>query len=196
MNFNVEYESKIVSVKGELRYFVLFIDVRKSRQIIEVSKKVFLQFFGVHSRTANRNQYLIVHKEHEQLIEQVVTKEEYKHYQSFKSIQIRESSIYDRYIEHMELNESQLYRKAFKEHTAIIDQIYHNDLVKGLYKEVLLLPKVQRRRVVLHYFKGYSLAQIAYLEHCSKSSIQCSITIAIRTLKGRMEKYILGRPYD
>lgn len=106
-----------------------------------------------HRHITNCNQYLIVHQERSSLVAKEVIKEEYKHYQSFKSIQIRESSIYDRYIEHRELNEAQLYRKDLKEHTIVIDKIYHNDLVNGLYKEIFLLPKITPKNCKNTFFE-------------------------------------------
>ena len=71
----------------------------------------------------------------------------------------------------------------------MVELLYKEDMVKALYEAIASLPEVQRRRLILHYIDGLSLAQIAQKEHCAKSSIQCSIRIALHALYEKLEKF-------
>lgn len=52
-----------------------------------------------------------------------------------------------------------------------------------LHKVIDKLPKVQRRRIMLRYFHGLSLSDIAKIEGISKVSVKSSIDQALRKLK-------------
>ncbi len=59
-----------------------------------------------------------------------------------------------------------------------------------LHKVIDKLPKVQRRRIMLRYFHGLSLSDIAKIEGISKVSVKSSIDQALRKLKNMSnEKY-------
>ena len=75
------------------------------------------------------------------------------------------------------------------DHDDMVELLYKEDMVKALYEAIASLPEVQRRRLILHYIDGLSLAQIAQKEHCAKSSIQCSIRIALHALYEKLEKF-------
>ena len=46
-----------------------------------------------------------------------------------------------------------------------------------------MLPEVQRRRLLLYYFGGYTYDQIAQMEGCTKMAVKFSIDIAIKKLR-------------
>lgn len=192
MNGKKEYASLIKISKEDTKYYIVFHDVNKRLNCIQVTEEIFLQFFGIHqhNKDLQKEHYYIVYENHEVSIKKEVTKEEYRMYQSFRSIEIREQHIYDRYMEHYEQTEEMLYHKRTqKNHDDIVELLYKEDMVKALYKAIASLPEVQRRRLILHYLDELSLAQIAQKEHCTKSSIQCSIRIALHALYARLEKF-------
>lgn len=187
-----DYTPLIRVVKEHTKYFIEFKDVHMKLNRIQVTEEVFLQFFGIHqhNKDSKKEHYYIAYENHEASIKKEVTKEEYCMYQSFRSIEIREQHIYDRYLEHYEQTELMLYHKRMlKDHDNMVDLLYKEDMVKALYKAIASLSEVQRRRLILHYIDGLSLAQIAQKEHCAKSSIQCSIRIALHALYARLEKF-------
>lgn len=187
-----DYTPFISVVNEQINYFIDFKDVHMKLNHIQVTEEVFLQFFGIHQRVKglHENHYYIVYENDDYNIKKEVTKDIYYQYQSFKSMDIHEKNIFDRYIEHSELSEAKLYKKSrIKNTESMIDCLYKESVIKALYKAVASLPEVQKRRLILHYRKGLSLAQIAQKEHCSKSSVQCSIRIAINALKEKLNKF-------
>lgn len=184
-----EYIPFIKTVENQQQYYIEFEDVYGKRNCIQVTETIFLQFFGIHQHARNEH-YYIVYESNDHSIKKEVTKDKYYQYQSFKSMDIHEKNIFDRYIEHKELSEAMLYQKSRKKNTeSIIDHLYKESVVKALYKAIASLPEIQKRRLILHYQKGLSLAQIAQKEHCSKSSVQCSIRIALNALKEKLNKF-------
>lgn len=192
MDNKEEYIPLIKAVKKQPQYYIEFEDVHGKRNCIQVTKTIFLQFFGIHRHVRNEHEehYYIVYENNDYCIKKEVMRDEYYQYQSFKSMDIREKNIFDRYIEHKELSEAMLYQKSRKKNTgSIIDHLYKESVAKALYKAIASLPETQRRRLVLHYLKGLSLAQIAQEESCSKASVQCSIQTALSTLNKKMKKF-------
>ena len=51
-------------------------------------------------------------------------------------------------------------------------------MYQKLHKAIALLPEVQRRRIRLYYFEGYSFEQIAQIEGCKHPAIIKSINAA------------------
>jgi len=46
-----------------------------------------------------------------------------------------------------------------------------------------MLPAPQRRRVILHYFEGYTYEQIAMIEGCTHQAVNKSVLAAEKKLK-------------
>ena len=159
---------------------------------IRVSKEIFLQFFGVHKQILinGSKHYFIVYKNQEYIVFNELPKEEYCIYQSFVSMEIREQNIYDRYIEHKEVSENNLFHKGVNKDTNdIVSILYEAEIHRALYEAIESLSIIQKRRLSLHYQNGLSLAQIAQKERCSKSSVQCSIQSALATLNKKLKKF-------
>ena len=187
-----EYIPYIKEDNGEIEFTIQFKNIHGNKTNVKVTKAVFLQFFGIHQHVKNGHEdhYFIVFKDRNFLIKQELSLYEYNQFQSFKSIAIHEQNIYDRYIEHCELSETKLYhRKGDNDADSVIDYLNKESIIKELYETLESLPEIQKRRLVLHYLNDLSLAQIAEIEHCSKSSVKCSIMIACRTLNKKLKKF-------
>lgn len=52
-----------------------------------------------------------------------------------------------------------------------------------LHTTIGKLPDIQRRRVLLHYFGGYTYERIAEMEGCTKMAVKFSIDIAVKKLR-------------
>ena len=116
-------------------FYLLFKDYKGSLHKVEVTKEVFLQFFGVHKMINNQNQkkYLIVYRDAFNVVEKELTEKEYKEFQSFKSMQIKESNIYERYIEHYELDDYSLHKRLKeKNQKDIVGDLFHEMLINKL----------------------------------------------------------------
>jgi len=60
-------------------------------------------------------------------------------------------------------------------HYSLEDHIIRREHGKLVIKVLSLCSEAQRRRFVKHYYLGYSYAQIAQQEHCSKRAIEFSV---------------------
>lgn len=72
-------------------------------------------------------------------------------------------------------------RKETKEY--MDDQVYRKLLYQKLHKAILTLPEIQRRRLWLYYFDGYTFEQISEMEGCTKRAVKFSVDIAQKKLK-------------
>lgn len=80
------------------------------------------------------------------------------------------------------LNDEALYRVEGMEET-ILRKIQREEL----HYAMMQLPEVQRRRLILYYFKDYNYSAIADVEHCSISGVSKSIREAKKSLKKLLE---------
>ena len=67
------------------------------------------------------------------------------------------------------------------------DRVYRRIMYQELHKAIAQLPEIQRRRVLLYYFGGYTYEQITQMEGCRHPAIIKSVTIAEKNIK----KYLL-----
>lgn len=189
MENELDYTPYIKKIEGKVEFFIEFTNAAKQKRRVHVTKEILLQFFGTHYHKAGSSQYFIIYENQELCITDEVSKIEYDAFQSFKSMQLREQNIYDRYIEHFELSEESLYQRSSKGQINIVDELYKKHLHKCLYDAVLRLPEVQRRRLTLRYIEGQTLAQIAQKEGCSIPAVKGSIDLAIKDLKKKLNKF-------
>lgn len=164
------------------RFYLEFKDYAKKIHKVEVSEDIFLHFFGIHKRKDKK--YFIVYQEASHCIEKEVSIENYKNFQSFKSIYIKERNIFNRYTEHFILDERVIHqRMKDKSQNDIINKIYHDMLCEKLRNEIALLSDKQKRRLFFYYYDEYTMREIAEMEKCSVTSIKRSIDRAIQKLQ-------------
>ncbi len=63
------------------------------------------------------------------------------------------------------------------------DLVYRRSMYHELHKAIAQLPEIQRRRILLYYFGGYSYEQIAQMENCTKRAIKFSVDAALKKLR-------------
>lgn len=68
------------------------------------------------------------------------------------------------------------------------DHVYRRIMYQELHKAIAQLPEIQRRRVLLYYFEGYTYEQIAEMEGCKHPAVIKSIRAAEKTLKILLHK--------
>ena len=68
------------------------------------------------------------------------------------------------------------------------DHIYHRIEYQKLHKAIAQLPEVQRRRVLLYYFGGYTYEEIAEMEGCKHPAIMKSVVGAKKNIKKLLSK--------
>lgn len=94
----------------------------------------------------------------------------------------------ERNLEYFELTEQNLYQKALHKPESLEDTAFKNLQKEKLWRAIDMLTKVQRRRLVLYYFKGFTYEQIAKIEGCSFRAIKYSIDCAKENLKKYLQK--------
>ncbi|MEG0576805.1 MAG: sigma-70 region 4 domain-containing protein [Bacilli bacterium] len=185
----IEYQAEINKTQnGNYHYYVIFHDVANRINKVEVTKIVFLQFFGTHKIEIidNVKHYYIVYKE-DCMIE--LNSQEYKKFMSFKSEEVRTNNINSRYIEHSELTEVTLHKRLLNKQCNITEIIHKKNIIKKLYLAISSLNKIQQKRLIMYYFDDMTYEQIAKAEHCSKSAVKFSIDIAKDHLKKELTKF-------
>jgi len=94
--------------------------------------------------------------------------------------QINEAS---RHLSELDFGEEPLSHKIADPSEPVEDRVYRRIMYQKLHKAIDQLPDIQRRRVLLYYFEGYTYEQIAQMEGCSKRAVKFSVDIALKKLK-------------
>lgn len=63
------------------------------------------------------------------------------------------------------------------------DHVYRRIMYQELHKAIAQLPEIQRRRILLYYFGGYTYEQIAQMEYCTKRAVKFSVDAALKYLR-------------
>ena len=89
----------------------------------------------------------------------------------------------ERHITRFEIKDYEEFNKYNIEDIESSEDTFINKLEKeSLYNAINKLPKTQRRRLILYYFEGYTLEEIAVIEGCSVHSVFVGIERAKENL--------------
>lgn len=137
----------------------------------------------------NDMEYLIVFKKANNETQKInVSKEVYDMLDRFELDDLKELNEYDRHLEHSEMFDGELYKKAISK-SKLTDEVVEQKIeFEELYKAINSLSKVQKRRIKMYYFKGLNLREIADIEKCSIMSVKNSLDSGIIKLKNFLKK--------
>lgn len=107
----------------------------------------------------------------------------YEAFDEFELEDISHLNQVSRYQEQSELTEVSLHGRAVEVPEPLEEQVYRKLLREKLHKAIEKLPEVQRRRLILYYFSGYTYQQIAEMEGCKHPAIMKSVAAAEKKLK-------------
>ena len=93
----------------------------------------------------------------------------------------------DNHYEHSDLTEESLNTRAANPQKSLEDTVFTRLQYEQLHSAVSELPEIQRRRVNLYYFGGYTFEQIALLENCTKRAVKRSVDLAVDTLRKNLK---------
>lgn len=116
-----------------------------------------------------------------------VSEEIFREFNRFELEDISEMNEYDRHIEHSKLIESTLHNRAKEKEISIEELVISKIDKERLYKAISRLPEIQRRRILLYFFRDLKLKEIANIDNASIRAIQYSINIALKNLKKILE---------
>lgn len=112
-----------------------------------------------------------------------ISRELYELFDRFELEDISQLNVISRHQEHSEMTEGTLNQRALIQPEAMEDGVYRKIMYDHLHTAIGQLPDVQRRRVLLYYFGGYTYEQIAEMEGCTKMAVKFSIDIAVKKLR-------------
>ena len=70
------------------------------------------------------------------------------------------------------------------------DYVYRRLMYQALHKAIAQLPEIQRRRILLYYFGGYTYEQIAQMEGCKYPAIIKSVSAAERNIRKHITRML------
>lgn len=95
----------------------------------------------------------------------------------------------DNHYEHSDLTEESLNTRTANPPKSLEDTVFTRLQYERLHSAVSELPEIQRRRVNLYYFGGYTFEQIALLENCTKRAVKRSVDLAVDTLRENLKNF-------
>ncbi|MGN0358356.1 MAG: RNA polymerase sigma factor [Blautia sp.] len=111
-----------------------------------------------------------------------VTHALFSQFNDFELEDISYLNVVSRHYEFSELTESTLNERAFLPQESMEDTVFRKLQNAQLYAAIQTLPKKQRNRLILYYFRNYTYAQIAEMEGCTVMPVKRSIDKAIAQL--------------
>ena len=88
-----------------------------------------------------------------------------------------------RHLTEADIGEELLGHRIADSSEPVEDCVYRRIMYQELHKAIAQLPEIQRRRVRLYYFGGYTYEQIAQMENCTKRAVKFSIDTALKNLR-------------
>lgn len=131
--------------------------------------------------------YLVSFKDSKGIKQTVkVTVEVFILFNEFELKDLSQMNEYDNHIEHINLEEEQLYMRMFDKPKDLSQQVLEKIRVKELIIEIKSLPEIQRRRFVKYYFENKTYDEIALEEHCTKMAIKFSVDKAFEKISKKL----------
>lgn len=124
----------------------------------------------------------IAHKMH-------ISTELYTAFDSFELDDISQMNKASRHLEQSELTEESLNHRTAEPLEPVDDFVFRRIVHEELHKAIAQLPAIQRRRLLLYYFGGYTYGQIAEMEGCKHSAIIKSVEAAKNKLKKALQNW-------
>lgn len=118
-----------------------------------------------------------------------INKEIYETLDRFELDDLIELNEYDRHIEHSEVFEITLTKRAIEKSISIDEQIENNIINKQIRNALDSLSDIQRRRIKLYYFDGLTQQEIADKEGVSLRAVQYTLNSAINELKKILKNF-------
>lgn len=130
------------------------------------------------------NTYVVIFKDgknREQVVE--VSEDIFNQMDKFELEDLKELNEYDRHIEHSEIYDETLYKRAINKLNNTDEIVEKKLMCEKLYYAINQLSEKQKRRIKMYFFEDKKLCEIAELEHCAIGSVEDSINNGIKKIK-------------
>lgn len=115
--------------------------------------------------------------------EERISVELYNEFNSYELEDISRMNEVARHLVELDMSEESLYPLCVNVSESLEDCVCRRILHKDLHNAIAQLPEIQRRRILLYYFGGYTYEKIAELEGCKHPAIIKSVTAAEKKIK-------------
>ena len=112
-----------------------------------------------------------------------ISMELYAAFNSFELDDISWINETSRHLSELDFGEESLSHKIADPSEPVEDHVYRRIMYQELHRAIAQLPEIQRRRVLLYYFGGYTYEQIAQMEDCTKRAVKFSVDAALKNLR-------------
>lgn len=110
-------------------------------------------------------------------------------YKRRKSEENSQNIKFSRYIEHSELTENSLNKRATNKEISLEEQVISNLESERIIKEIWKLPTPQNRRVYMYIVDEFSYTKIAKIENRSIPTVKESIDRGLENLRKKLKKF-------
>lgn len=110
-------------------------------------------------------------------------------YKKRKSEENSQNIKFSRYIEHSELTDISLNKRAVDKEVSLEDQVVSNLETERIIKEIWKLPAPQNRRVYMYIVDEFSYTKIAKIEDRSIPTVKESIDRGLENLRKKLKKF-------
>lgn len=117
----------------------------------------------------------------------------YDFYMAFRRLELDERKLENwdyRHREFSEIYDESLNRRVLKPSKDVDAFIIEKEQAELLYKSIVALPEIQRRRFLLYYEYDYNYSEIGTMEHCNSTAVYQSIVRAREKIKTQMKNYL------
>lgn len=114
---------------------------------------------------------------------QKISMEIYAAFNSFELDDISQINEASRHLTEADAGEEPLGHRIAESSEPVEDHVYRRIMYQELHKAIAKLPEIQRRRLLLYYFGGYTYEQIAQMEACTKRAVKFSVDAALENLR-------------
>lgn len=137
----------------------------------------------------SKNIYVVEFKDCKQINQKVeINKEIYEAFDKFELEDISQIHKYRKHIEHSEVYDYTLYKRAVNTPKSVDNIVEDKILIENLKDALDKLSEVQKRRLVKYFFENKNEYQIAREESTTQQAIHKSINLAIIKLKQILKK--------
>ncbi len=137
------------------------------------------------------NEYIVYFKDAFGKVQEVkVTREVYAIFDEYELEDKREMNEFDRHIEHSEIYEDNLVKRAKEKTISMEDEFIQKSTFEELKRAIETLPKIQKRRIKKYYFEDMDEYEIAEQEGVSVKNVSVVLKAARKNLKRILKKLI------
>ena len=131
----------------------------------------------------DKNTYIVEFTDNKKIIHKVeISDKVYEAFDKFELEDVSELHKYSKHIEHSELCEETLNKRALHKNISVEEEVEKLILNEQLKKAINSLPDIQKNRIKKYFFEDKTFEQIANEEKCTKRAVKFSIDIALEKI--------------